>query len=152
MKLPKLNFPHFQFSFRRKENKLYILDKIRRKYVHLTPEEWVRQNTIAYLTEEKNFPPSMLAIEMSLSINQLSKRADIVVFKPADKAWLLVECKAPNIDINQKTFEQIVRYNMQLNVEYFMLTNGFRHIFCKLNYQDNSYQFLKDIPDYRSSQ
>ena len=150
MHLPQLNFPKYRFSFQETNGKTFILDKIRKKYVRLTPEEWVRQNTIAYLTKEKKYPSTMMAIEMSLTINQLTKRADIVVFKPAEKAWLLIECKAPNVEINQKTFEQIVRYNMQLNVDYFMLTNGYTHIFCQLDYKDNTYRFLEELPIYRS--
>ncbi len=148
MNLTTLNFPQYNFRFQKKENKVYIFDEVRKKYVRLTPEEWVRQNTLHYLLKTKKYPSGLTAIEMSLKINNISKRADIVIFKPATTPWLLIECKSPSIPINHKTFEQIIRYNMRLNVQYFMLTNGLTHIFCKLDYENNTYTFIKDLPDY----
>ena len=149
MTLNKLNFPHYNFRFQEQGKKQYIFDEIRKKFIRLTPEEWVRQNTLHYLLETKGYPAGLTAVEMSLTINSIPKRADIVLFKPAGTPWLLIECKAPNIPINKKTFEQIIRYNIQLNVQYFMLTNGITHIFCELNYENNTYTFIKDLPDYR---
>ncbi len=149
MQLPRLNFPDYAFRFQKKNDKLYILDIVRKKYVRLTPEEWVRQHSLHYLIETMEYPPGLISVEYSLKINQMEKRADILCFRPANKPWLLVECKAPHVAINEKTFAQIIRYNMQLNVDYLMLTNGKKHIYCALDYRDNSYRFLRELPDYR---
>ncbi len=149
MQLPALDFPGYPFTFQKKDDKVYILDIIRKKYVRLTPEEWVRQHTLHYLVDTKGYPPGLISVEYSLKINRLEKRADILCFRPAGKPWLLVECKAPHVAINEKTFAQIIRYNMQLNVDYLMLTNGIKHIYCALDYENHSYRFLHELPDYR---
>jgi len=149
MNLTKLNFPPYHFRFKEENGKVFIFDKIRKKHIRLTPEEWVRQHTLHYLFNHLDFPAGLIAVELPLKVNKISKRADIVVFKPAGTPWLLIECKAPSIPINQKTFEQIIRYNMQLNVQYFMLTNGLTHIYCKLDYEKNTYVFIEELPQYR---
>jgi len=144
-----LNLPTYSFKIKFEDNRKYIFDEIRRKYILLTPEEWVRQNFIKYLVNEKNYPQQLISIEMEFKINKLSKRTDIVVFNTSGKPNLIVECKSPAVKVNQKTFDQIARYNMNFNVDYLVVTNGISHYCCKLESKNNkAYSFIKEIPDY----
>lgn len=114
----------------------------------LQPEEWVRQHCIQYLIKEKGYPKSLINVEKELKVNTLKKRYDIVIFNTNGSIRLIVECKAPNININQTTFDQIARYNLTLDAKYLMITNGFNHYYCQMDFENKKYQFLKDIPDY----
>jgi len=147
--LQALNFPKYSFRFKNKENKVSIFDAIRKKFVVLQPEEWVRQHCIRYLIEEKGFPKSLINVEKELIINNLKKRYDIVVFNPDGSIHLIIECKAPSIEINQTTFDQIARYNLKLNAMYLMVTNGLFHYYCQMDFKNERYIFLKNIPDYK---
>jgi len=144
----KLNFPTYTFRFKNSENKISIFDCIRKKFVILQPEEWVRQHCIQFLIQEKNYPISLINVEKELKVNKLSKRYDIVVFNPDGSIHLIVECKAPQITINQEAFDQIARYNLVLNATYLMVTNGINHYYCQMDFKNECYQFLKDIPEY----
>jgi len=144
----KLNFPTYTFRFKNSENKPLIFDDIRKKFVVLQPEEWVRQHCVAYLIQNKNYPQSLINVEKELKINNLKKRYDIVVFNPDGSIHLIVECKAPLININQETFDQIALYNLKLNATYLMVTNGINHYYCQMDFENERYNFLKDIPDY----
>ncbi|WP_405297067.1 type I restriction enzyme HsdR N-terminal domain-containing protein [Algibacter sp. Ld11] len=146
--LQKLNFPEFSFRFKNSENKVSIFDCIRKKFVILQPEEWVRQHCVLYLMEFKKYPISLINVEKELTINDLKKRYDIVIFNPNGTIHLIVECKAPKININQTTFDQIARYNTALNATYLMVTNGLNHYYCQMDFENERYQFLKDIPEY----
>jgi hypothetical protein len=148
--LQKLNFPEFSFRFKNNENKVSIFDCIRKKFVILQPEEWVRQHCVLYLMEVKKYPISLINVEKELTINDLKKRYDIVIFNPDGSILLIVECKAPKININQTTFDQIARYNTALNSTYLMVTNGINHYYCQMDFENERYQFLKDIPEYSS--
>ena len=141
----QLDFPNYTFKIKNNGNGDYIFDEIRKKYIKLTKEEWVRQNCVKFLINEKNFSPVLINIEKTIKINKLIKRYDIVVYKPDGGIKLLVECKSPEIKINQKTFDQIAIYNMNLKSELLMVTNGLRHYYCKINYNNKCYTFLKDI-------
>lgn len=145
-----LNFPKFEYRFKNTENKVSIFDVIRKKFVILQPEEWVRQHCIHYLISHKNYPISLINIEKELTINDLKKRYDIVVFNTDGSIFLIVECKAPKITINQATFDQIARYNLALNANYLMVTNGINHYYCQMDIEAKKYQFLKDIPVYKN--
>lgn len=142
----KLNFPDYTFRFKNSENKISIFDEIRKKFVVLTPEEWVRQNAVQWLLQEKNVLKPMLNVEKSLRINGLTKRYDIVVYNNNGSIKLLVECKAPTIAITQQTFDQIARYNLKLKAEYLMVTNGLNHYFCQMDFENERYVFLNDLP------
>lgn len=144
-----LNFPKFPFRFKNSENKLSIFDVIRKKFVILQPEEWVRQHCVHYLMTVKNYPISLINVEKELKLNGLKKRYDIVIYNPDGTIYLIVECKAPKIKIDQSTFDQIARYNMILKAEYLMLTNGLNHYYCLMDYQAEQYHFLQDIPNYK---
>ena len=144
----KLNLPSFSFKIKSMENKLFIFDILRKKNVVLTPEEWVRQNFIQYLIQIKSYPKSLIAIEKQLTINNLTKRTDILIFDKNGKPDIIVECKAPSVTINQNTFDQIAQYNLKLNANYLVVTNGLQHFYCKIDHELEKYHFLKDIPDY----
>lgn len=148
--LEKLNFPDFSFRFKNSENKASVFDVIRKKFVILQPEEWVRQHCIHYLIDYKKIPKSLINIEKKIEVNGLTKRYDIVVFKPNGYINLIVECKAPNINIGQSTFDQIAQYNLQLRANYLMVTNGINHYYCQMDFENERYIFLKDIPNYKT--
>ncbi len=143
-----LNFPEYTFRFKNSENKVRIFDVIRKKFVVLQPEEWVRQHVVLYLLKVKKFPESLINVEKQLTINKLKKRYDIVIFNSDGSIHLLVECKAPNVKITQSVFDQIAQYNMQLNATYLMVTNGLDHFYCKMNHTEEKYEFLRQIPDF----
>ena len=146
--MQSLNFPVYDFRFKNSENKVHIFDTIRKKFVVLQPEEWVRQNVVQFLIHEKKYPKSLINVEKQLTVNTLKKRYDIVVFDSMGNMTLLVECKSPKIMINQQTFDQIARYNMQLNAEFLMVTNGLQHFYCKMDFSKEKYTFLEQIPDF----
>ncbi len=149
--MQKLNFPQYNFELKSKENKVFIFDKIRKKYIHLTPEEWVRQHFVHYLILNKGYPLSLIALEKQLIINNLKKRFDILVFHSTNGLPnIIVECKAPNIKISQDTFDQIAQYNLNLKADYLIVTNGLEHYYCQLDTINQQYVFLQDFPDYNS--
>jgi hypothetical protein len=148
VQLPTLNFPTSTFNLKEVDGRLSIFDQSRRKFVNLTPEEWVRQNCLVFLRENKGYPMSLLAVEKSFKLNGKLLRYDIVAYSKAANPILLVECKAPEIKISQKTFDQIVVYNMELKVPYLMVTNGLDHYCCVVDAENSRFQFLKEIPDF----
>jgi type I site-specific restriction endonuclease len=144
-----LNLPQYSFRIKEKSGKKLIFDDFRRRWVALTPEEWVRQNFARYLTEEKHFPASLVAVERSLRMNQRDFRTDIVLFSKSGNPLVVVECKAPEVKISQLVFDQVARYNLDLRVSYLIVTNGLEHYCCRFDQQQLSYTFLPEIPDYR---
>ena len=145
----QLNFPAYQFRFKSSENKISIFDLIRKKFIVLTPEEWVRQHVVRYLIEEKKYPKSLINVEKLVRINGLNKRYDVIVFNPDGSILLVVECKAHTVKITQEVFDQIARYNLALDAKYLMITNGMQHYYCQMDYDQQKYNFLQNIPDYR---
>ncbi len=143
-----LNLPTYKFKIKSTKNKYVIFDIVRKKYVSLTPEEWVRQHLIHYLIEEKKYPISLIAIEKQLIINNLTKRTDILVFNSEGMPEIIVECKAPSVKITQHAFDQISRYNLKLNANYLMVSNGLEHFNCKMDTENETYVFLKSLPSY----
>lgn len=146
--MQQLNLPTYKFRIKSTKNKYVIFDIIRKKYVSLTPEEWVRQHIIHFLIEEKKYPASLIGIEKKLTINKLTKRTDILVFNTKGLPHIIVECKAPSINISQNAFDQIARYNLKLDANYLIVTNGLEHFFCSMDTKNEQYVFLKSIPDY----
>lgn len=147
--MQQLNFPVYNFRFKNSENKVSIFDEIRKKFIILTPEEWVRQHVIRFLLEEKKYPKSLINVEKILKINDLRKRYDVVVFNPDGSIFILIECKAPEIKTAQATFDQIARYNMTLKAQFLMVTNGHNHYFCQMDFENEKYQFLTELPTYK---
>jgi type I site-specific restriction endonuclease len=145
----QLNLPQYTFRTTQKEGKSLIFDEYRRRWVKLSPEEWVRQHFVRYLAEDKQYPASLMALEHSLRFNQLDFRADVVVFSSSGKPLLLVECKAPEVKITQKVFDQILRYNYEFQVDFLIVTNGLSHFCCKIDKSNQTCEFLKEIPAYR---
>ncbi|WP_353084301.1 type I restriction enzyme HsdR N-terminal domain-containing protein [Flavobacterium sp.] len=146
--MQKLQFPSYSFRFKNSENKIAIFDEIRKKFILLTPEEWVRQHVVQYLLQDKNYPKSYINIEKLIKVNELNKRYDIVVYQPNGELFLLIECKAPEVKITQQTFDQIARYNLVLNAKYLMVSNGLNHYFCKIDFENEKYVFLEELPNF----
>jgi hypothetical protein len=128
--MQELNLPSYTFRLKNENNIVFIFDAIRKKYVVLTPEEWVRQNFIRFLTDEKKYPASLVAVEIGLKYNQLQKRADVLIYNKMGQPHLMIECKAPEVKISQDTFHQIAAYNMSFKVNYLVVTNGMDHFCC----------------------
>ena len=143
-----LSFPNYEFRIKNKHNKKYIFDQIRKKFVLLTSEEWVRQNCIMFLINDKKMPKGLINVEKKIKINSLTKRYDIIVYKSNGSVFLLVECKSPDIIINQKTFNQIAIYNYEVVSDFLMVTNGIQNYYCSIDYSNQCYKFVKDFPKY----
>lgn len=146
-----LNFPRYAFRFKSTEKKVHIFDEIRKRFMMLTPEEWVRQHCVQYLMETLNIPKSLINVEKEVKVNGLSKRYDIISFNNDGTIHLIVECKAPKVKITQDTFDQIARYNLTLNATYLMVTNGLEHCYCRMDKEQETYIFLKSLPSYKKT-
>ncbi len=146
--MKQLNLPSYSFKISGREQNEMIFDSIRRKYVKLTPEEWVRQNFVQYLINEGKYPAGLMGIEVMFSLNRLKRRVDILIHNRAGKPVMIVECKEPETKIDDKVFDQIVCYNMGLRVPYIIVTNGLYHYACKIDHENKKYEFLLVIPLY----
>ncbi|MBM3434760.1 MAG: type I restriction enzyme HsdR N-terminal domain-containing protein [Bacteroidetes bacterium] len=149
MELKKLNLPEYSFRIRQLESRTQIFDVFRKRFVALTPEEWVRQNFLMFLVTEKNYPRSLISVEGGMKLFKRMKRTDIVVYNNLGNPLMIIECKAPDVKIDEKVFDQVVRYNMVLKVKFLVLTNGLNHYSCLIDYQNKSYHFLPEIPDFK---
>ena len=145
-----LNLPSYEAKIVQRNGKNVIFDTLRKRYVALTPEEWVRQHFVHFLTDYKGYPKGLLANEIQLNLNGTKKRCDTVLYDKNLSAKLIVEYKAPHVEITQAVFDQITRYNMVLKVDYLIVSNGIRHYCCRMDYERNGFTFLQDIPDYTS--
>jgi len=143
-----LNLPPYATKVAVRNGKNTIWDIIRRKYVALTPEEWVRQHFVHFLVEHKGYPASLLANEVALTLNGTSRRCDTVLYDRTLSPRMIIEYKAPHIPITQKVFDQICRYNLVFRVDYLIVSNGLSHYCCRMDYAHQSYQFLTDVPEY----
>jgi hypothetical protein len=149
LELTKLNFPEYQFNIRFEDESYKIFDSVRNIFVALTPEEWVRQNVVCHLIDALNYPKNRISNECSIEYNKLSKRCDTVIYDSEFKPLIICEYKKPKIEISQKTFDQIAIYNCKLNVPYLLVSNGFNHFFCKVDFEARRYIFSENIPDYK---
>jgi len=142
----KISFPQFAFKIKEQHNKECIFDEGRKKWVRLTPEEWVRQNFIQYLLQTKKIPASLIAVEKEIQLGELKKRCDIIVYKQ-DKPWMIIECKEQNVDLSAQVLEQVLRYNMALPVDYLVITNGsFSYAWQRAN---NNMIAIKELPAWQ---
>jgi hypothetical protein len=146
--MQKLNLPQFEIRLKKEGEKHYIFDEIRKKYILLTPEEWVRQNFIRFLVQHKNYPQSLMAIEKQININNKLFRFDLVGYQRNGQPFLIAEFKAPGVKITQQAFDQVVRYNMALKVRLVVVSNGLQHFVCAIDYVKKDYTFLKEIPEF----
>lgn len=142
-----LNLPPYPFRTKTEDGKTYILDQQRHKYVRLTPEEWVRQHMVHYLVNSKHYPGQLIVNEGIVELNGMKKRFDTVVFDRQGRPMLIAEYKAPSVKITQKVFDQIASYNMKLHVDYLLVSNGLQHFCCQVNWEENGYTFLKEVPE-----
>jgi len=145
-----LNLPTYEAKIRKNSNGLEIFDPLRRKYIALTPEEWVRQHFINYLINYKNYPASLMANEAGIKLNSLIRRCDTVVYNNQLEPLMIIEYKESKVQITQNVFDQVVRYNTVLKVPYIVVSNGISHYCCRMNYEDQSFEYLTDIPEYQS--
>ena len=145
-----LNLPNFDIKVKKTAEQLLVWDEARRKYVALTPEEWVRQHFVHFLIAEKGYRQELIANEVSILLNGTAKRCDTVIFDRQLTPLVVVEYKAPSVPITPKVFEQIVRYDMVLHVQYLIVSNGMRHFCCQIDYETQSYRFLKEIPNAKA--
>lgn len=145
-----LNLPPYPFRITERGGQFFVFDEIRKKTLLITPEEWVRQHFIQFLVAQKKYPKSLIQLEGGLKLHGQSKRSDILVFNSLGEKILLVECKAPSVKITQAVFDQIARYNIIHRVPLLAVTNGLQHFYCKINFDEEKYCYLKELPDYES--
>ena len=143
-----LNLPAFDVKLKKDGQSVCIWDRLRRKYIVITPEEWVRQHFVNYLISQKNYPESLMANERQVVLNNQRKRCDTIVFSQQLDPVVIIEYKSPDVKITQAVFDQIVRYNIVLKVDYLIVSNGLQHFCCRMNYSDQSFSYLQEIPDY----
>lgn len=144
----ELNLPSYKFKIKNIDGANYIFDQLRKKFIMLTPEEWVRQNFIAFLISEKKYPQALMGNEISLNQNGIKRRCDTLVTDKFGNPLVIIEYKAPEIVISQEVFDQITRYNSVYLVKYLIVSNGINHYCCKIDYENNKAIFLKEIPLY----
>ena len=145
-----LNLPTYEAKICERDGKQHIFDPLRKCYVALTPEEWVRQHFVNYLVEHKGYPTALTANEVAIKLNNTNKRCDTVVYDKALQPRVIVEYKAPTVKITKEVFAQISRYNLVLKVDYLIISNGMQHYCCKMDYEKQSFTFLQEIPEYES--
>jgi len=143
-----LNLPPFDYKTKQVEGKPYIFDLLRRKYVRLSPEEWVRQHIVNLLLTHYAYPKALIRSEGGLNLNQTQKRTDVVVFDRQGQPFLVVECKAPHIPLTQSVFDQIARYNHVHRAPYIVISNGLMHYCCSVNHDTADVQFMDDFPAF----
>ena len=148
--MQELNLPRYEISVKRNGERLTIFDFLRRRHVALTPEEWVRQHFVHFLVEHKGYPKGLLANEVELSVGEKNLRCDSILYDPSLKPRMIVEYKAPSVVVTQKVFQQIATYNLILHVDYLVVSNGLTHYCVKMDYDNQKYLFLDDIPDYKN--
>ena len=142
----KIEYPTYQPKIKKKVNKEFIFDEVRKQWVMLTPEEWVRQNFLQYLIEVKKYPASLIAVEKEIFLGDVKKRFDIIVYSAATKPWMLIECKEMNVPLNNTVLNQALRYNLNLQVPYIILTNG---SYCYgFKVVDNVLVEIDELPEY----
>ena len=146
--MPQLNLPNAALKTKLVEGTTQVFDAVRKKYLVLTPEEWVRQHFIHYLNKEKNYPLGLMGVEQMLKYNTMQTRADIVLYTTDGKPNVIVECKSPKVKITQDAFNQIAKYNFKLKVDFLVVTNGLQHFCCAMDYKNNKITFLKEVPSY----
>ncbi len=147
--MTEINLPPFEIQLKEQEGKPYVFDTLRKKYVRLTPEEWVRQHFVHYLIAEGGYPPELMANEQSIQVGELKRRSDTVVYDRRLQALMLLEYKAPTVALGQKVIEQALQYNFALRVPCLMISNGLEHFAYKLNYASLTYEVLEAIPTYQ---
>ena len=148
----KLNLPPFDINVKKVNGRASVFDPIRRKFIAVTPEEWVRQHFVNFLLTERGYPQTLIANEIQINLNGQKKRCDTVVYSREPAPVMIIEYKAPDVNITQAVFDQIVRYNIVLKVQYLIVSNGLNHYCCRMDYQKQTYEYLPEIPSYSNLQ
>lgn len=148
--MKQLNFPSCDFTIKRDDDQLFIFDEVRKKWIVLTPEEWVRQHVVFYLVGQKKYPASLIAIEKSIKVNTRTKRFDIACYNNKAEPVVLIECKAPEVKINQSTMDQALRYNSKIQAPCIVLTNGLDLVCAMIDFESKKVSYVTDIPSYLS--
>lgn len=143
-----LNFPAYNFKIKEETGTYFIFDETRKKYLVLTPEEWVRQHVVQFIIKEKGYPKSLIKLEGGLKLNSLQKRTDVVVYNTTGEKILLIECKAPSVKITQSVFDQIARYNIVHKVPLLLVSNGLEHFCCEIDFDAKKYKFIEHLPSF----
>jgi len=146
--LQPLQLPPYPFKIVDEGGTLMLFDEIRKKHIVITPEEWVRQHFVQYLINQKGYPRTLIKLEGGLKVHGKARRTDILVFNPKGERILLIECKAPSVKIDQKTFDQVARYNMVHKVTLLAVSNGLQHYYCRINFDEKNYLFIEELPGY----
>ena len=144
-----LNLPPFEANIKKMDGMVKILDVLRRRFVALTPEEWVRQHFVHFLIGHKGYPKGLLANEVELRIGEKKLRCDSLLYNTDLQPQMIIEYKAPHIELTQRVFDQITAYNFLLHVDYLVISNGLQHFCCRMDYENREYSFLRNIPDYK---
>lgn len=147
--LPPLNLPQFNFKFKQEENSLFILDEFRNKFIKITPEEWIRQNFLKFITKHLRYPKSLLKIESKIDKDNSKKRTDIIVMDKSLNPFMLIECKNSNIELNQETLNQIAQYNLKVKAPFIVITNGLNHYIFNIDFENNKIVQLNNFPEYK---
>jgi hypothetical protein len=146
--MQKLKLPAYSFRITEKGQKRYIFDEFRKRWIVLTPEEWVRQHFMKYLASEKHFPPALMAIEKKVTINGLPQRFDLVIYNRKGNPLVVAEFKAPGVEISQTAFDQAIRYNSVILAPFFLVSNGMNHFVCQVNYEEKRSVYIREVPDF----
>lgn len=148
--MQRLNLPECQLQLRRKDDAVQVFDRLRQRYVALTPEEWVRQHFVEFLVNQCSYPAPRMANEVRLTLNGMSRRCDSVVYDREMRPRIIIEYKRPDVALSQRVFDQICRYNIVMQVDYLIVSNGLQHFCCRMNYDTQTYSFIEQIPSYDS--
>ncbi len=148
MALHPLNLPDFELKLKEEASQTWVYDPIRKKYVVLTPEEWVRQHFINYLIHHLGYPRALIKVESGLSVNAMARRSDVLVFNREGEPHMLIECKSPSVNVDQKVFDQVSAYNIQYQAKLLVVTNGIRHYCCTIDQSNKQYRFISEIPAF----
>lgn len=143
-----LNLPPYPFRLKQEDGKVFIFDELRKRYLLVTPEEWVRQHWVQYLINQKRYPKTLIQCEGGLKLNELQKRTDLLIFNRTGEKILIAEFKAPSVKITQEAFDQIARYNLIHRVPLLVVSNGLQHYYCHIDFERKSYQYIEDLPDF----
>jgi len=143
-----LNLPRYFFRLKEQNGKKYIFDEVRRRFVLLTPEEWVRQNMVRFLVDDRQYPQALISVEKAFSQFRRRNRYDLLIHDRSGEPLMIVECKAPGVEITQQVFDQATRYNISQKARYMLITNGIKHYCCQMNPGSQQYSFLQEIPEY----
>ena len=147
-RMTSLNFPPYEILVREEQGKELVFDPVRKQWVVLFPEEWVRQHVICFLREQKHYPVGLIAVEKGFTFQGKPWRADLIIHDNQGQPVLLVECKAPEVQIDQKVFDQVARYNQVIRAEYLYVTNGLQHFCSRIDWDNKSYEFITAVPAY----